>query len=168
MTRSSGLMRETEGRTEENKGAGLGLAVFAISPSQRLKPCDISLIHYPVQYIRGQYCTLPAKSTLILSGEDLQCWIFVLCVNTNPVMRWDRNQSSPKTDWDSICCHSLSSLAILQAIFLKAMDVPDILLKRTPLSERRGSLHTSISHWTRLSWRASPWTQKSRKRSRCS
>lgn len=58
---------------EKKKGAGLGLAVFAISPSQRLKPCDIALIHYPVQYIRGQYCTLPAKSTLILSGEDLQC-----------------------------------------------------------------------------------------------
>lgn len=38
-----------------------------------VKPCDISLIHYPVQYIRGQYCTLPAESTLILRGEDLQC-----------------------------------------------------------------------------------------------
>lgn len=68
-------MRETEGRTEGKKrgGVGWGLAVFAISPVTEVKPCDISLIHYPVQYIRGQYCTLPAESTLILPGEDLQC-----------------------------------------------------------------------------------------------
>lgn len=52
--------------------------------------------------------------------------------------------------------YSLSSLAILEAMFLKAMEVPDMRLKRTPLRDRRGSLQTSISHWTRLSCRASP------------
>lgn len=42
--------------------------------------------------------------------------------------------------------YSFNSLAIFEAMFLKAMDVPDIRLKRTPLRERRGNLHTSISH----------------------
>ena len=42
-------------------------------------------------------------------------------------------------------------LATLEAMFLKAMEVPAMRLKRTPLRERRGNLHTSISHWTRLS-----------------
>lgn len=69
---------------------------------------------------------------------------------------------------ETLLFYSFSSLAILDAMFLKAMDVPEIRLKRTPLSERRGSLHTSISHWTRLSACPSPWTQSSRKRSRCS
>lgn len=64
--------------------------------------------------------------------------------------------------------YNFNSLAILEAMFLKAMDVPDIRLKRTPLSERRGNLQTSISHWTRLSAWPSPWTQSSKKRSRCS
>lgn len=62
--------------------------------------------------------------------------------------------------------HSFNSLATLEAMFLKAMDEPDILLNLTPLRERRGSLHTSITHWTRFS--ASPWTQSSRKHSCCS
>lgn len=64
--------------------------------------------------------------------------------------------------------YSFSSLAIFEAMFLKAMEVPEIRLKRTPLSERRGSLHTSISHWTRPSACPSPWTQSIRKLSRCS
>lgn len=64
--------------------------------------------------------------------------------------------------------HSLSSLAILDAMFLKPMLVPDIRLKRTPLSERRGSLHTSISHWTRESALGSPCTHSRRNLSRCS
>ncbi|KAK7602322.1 hypothetical protein V9T40_007911 [Parthenolecanium corni] len=63
---------------------------------------------------------------------------------------------------------SFSSLAILEAIFLKPIDVPDILLKRTPLSESRGNLHTSISHWTSESVFGSPCTHSSRNRSRCS
>lgn len=64
--------------------------------------------------------------------------------------------------------HSFSSLAILEAIFLKPMDVPEMRLKRTPFSDRRGSLHTSISHCTRESVFGSPCTHSSRKRSRCS
>lgn len=48
------------------------------------------------------------------------------------------------------------------------MEEPEILLKRTPLSDRRGSLHTSISHCTRFSARASPCTHSSRKFSCCS
>lgn len=64
--------------------------------------------------------------------------------------------------------HSFNSLATLEAMFLKAMDDPDIRLNRTPLRERRGSLQTSISHWTRFSARPSPWTQRSRKLSCCS
>ena len=38
--------------------------------------------------------------------------------------------------------HSFSSLAILEAIFLNPIDVPEMRLKRTPFRERRGSLHT--------------------------
>lgn len=64
--------------------------------------------------------------------------------------------------------HSFNSLATLEAMFLKAMDEPDILLNLTPLRERRGSLQTSISHCTRFSARPSPWTQRSRKLSCCS
>lgn len=63
-------MRETEGRTEEKK---IGVSCFCFLSVTEVKPCDISPIHYPVQYIRGQYCTLPAESTLILRSEDLQC-----------------------------------------------------------------------------------------------
>ena len=40
---------------------------------------------------------------------------------------------------------SCSSFAILEAMFLKAIDDPEMRLKRTPLSDKRGSLHTSIS-----------------------
>jgi hypothetical protein len=52
--------------------------------------------------------------------------------------------------------HNFSSLAILLAIFLKPIDVPDMRLNRTPLSDRRGSLHTSISHDTTESVFGSP------------
>ena len=38
--------------------------------------------------------------------------------------------------------HSLSWSAIREAMFLKAAEVPDIRLKRTPFRLRRGSLHT--------------------------
>lgn len=64
--------------------------------------------------------------------------------------------------------HSLSSFAILLAIFLKPIDVPEIRLNRTPFSESRGSLHTSISHCTWLSVAASPCAHSRRNRSRCS
>lgn len=64
--------------------------------------------------------------------------------------------------------HSLSSFAILDAMFLKPILVPDIRLKRTPLSERRGSLHTSISHCTRESALGSPCTHNNKNLSRCS
>lgn len=67
-----------------------------------------------------------------------------------------------------VSCYSFNSLAILEAMFLKAMDVPDIRLKRTPFRDSLGSLHTSISHCTRFSACPSPWTQKSKKRSLCS
>lgn len=59
--------RQRAGRMEEKKKGG-GVTVFAISVT-KVKPCNNALIHYPVQYIRGQYCTLPAESTLILHGE---------------------------------------------------------------------------------------------------
>lgn len=52
--------------------------------------------------------------------------------------------------------HSFSSLAILEAMFLKPMDVPEMRLKRTPLSDKRGNLHTSISHCTSESVLGSP------------
>lgn len=64
--------------------------------------------------------------------------------------------------------HSLSSFAILLAIFLKPIDVPDIRLNRTPFKESRGSLQTSISHCTWLSVAASPCAHSNRNRSRCS
>lgn len=64
--------------------------------------------------------------------------------------------------------HSLSSFAILLAIFLKPIDVPEIRLNRTPFRESRGSLHTSISHCTWLSVAASPCAHSRRNRSRCS
>ena len=64
--------------------------------------------------------------------------------------------------------HSLSSFAILLAMFLKPIDVPEIRLNRTPFRESRGSLQTSISHCTWLSVAASPCAQRSRNLSRCS
>lgn len=38
--------------------------------------------------------------------------------------------------------HKLSSCAILDAMFLNPIEVPEILLKRTPFRLRRGSLQT--------------------------
>ena len=38
--------------------------------------------------------------------------------------------------------HSLSSLAIFDAMFLNPIDVPEIRLKRTPLRDNLGSLQT--------------------------
>lgn len=64
--------------------------------------------------------------------------------------------------------HSFSSLAILDAIFLKPIDVPEMRLNRTPFRDSRGSLHTSISHWTKESVFGSPWTHRRRNLSRCS
>lgn len=155
---------ERDRRSDGKKGRG-GVILFSLSSSQMwnivvsLWPLPCTIHSWPVLHATSRVHSDSARRELPVRN-------FVLWVNANPVTRWDRR--SWKTDGDSDGCHSLSSLAILQAIFLKAMDVPDILLKRTPLSERRGSLQTSISHWTRLSCRASPWTQKSRKRSRCS
>lgn len=64
--------------------------------------------------------------------------------------------------------HNLSSLAIFEAIFLKPIDVPEMRLNLTPLSDNLGSLHTSISHCTRESVLGSPCTQSNRNFSRCS
>jgi len=64
--------------------------------------------------------------------------------------------------------YNLSSLAILDAIFLNPIEVPEIRLNLTPFNESRGSLHTSISHCTRLSDWGSPWTHNRRNFSRCS
>lgn len=71
-------MRETDGRTEEIKALrGVSLFFFAISPSQRLERfAKLSLIHYPVQYIHGQHCTLQAEACPSLSRN--QCVIFFL------------------------------------------------------------------------------------------
>jgi len=64
--------------------------------------------------------------------------------------------------------YNFSSLATLEAMFLNPIEVPEIRLKRTPFRESRGSLQTSISHWTRESVFGSPWTQRRRNFSRCS
>lgn len=62
-------MRETEGRTEKKEeGCDSIFSLFIAN----VKPCGVSE-HYPAQYIRGQYCTLPAESTLIQHGENFQC-----------------------------------------------------------------------------------------------
>lgn len=52
--------------------------------------------------------------------------------------------------------YSFSSFAILDAMFLKPIEVPEIRLKRTPLRDNLGSLQTSISHWTSESVLGSP------------
>lgn len=64
--------------------------------------------------------------------------------------------------------HNFSSLAILLAMFLKPIDVPDMRLNRTPFKDKRGNLHTSISHETTESVLGSPCTQSRRNFSRCS
>ena len=64
--------------------------------------------------------------------------------------------------------YNLSSFAILDAISLNPIDVPEILLNLTPFSESLGSLHTSISHWTSVSVLGSPCTHNSKNLSRCS
>ena len=64
--------------------------------------------------------------------------------------------------------HNLSSFAILLAMFLKPIDVPDIRLNRTPFNDRRGNLHTSISQDTTESVFGSPCTQSKRNFSLCS
>ena len=64
--------------------------------------------------------------------------------------------------------HNFSSLAILLAIFLKPMDVPDIRLNRTPFNDSRGNLQTSISQETTDSVLGSPCTQRRRNFSLCS
>ena len=64
--------------------------------------------------------------------------------------------------------HSFNSLATLEAIFLKLIDVPAMRLKRTPFRDNRGSLHTSISHCTWLASAWLPWKQNNKKFSRCS
>jgi len=69
---------------------------------------------------------------------------------------------------DSSSLYSFNSLAILLAMFLKPIDVPDILLNLTPLRLSLGSLQTSISHWTNESVLGSPWTQSKRNLSLCS
>lgn len=78
-------MRETHVWTEtkkQNKG-GVFLYLFITN----VNPCAVSLIYYPVRYIHGQYCTLPAKSTLIRHGGDFSVQRSVLLVKTNPVIR---------------------------------------------------------------------------------
>lgn len=64
--------------------------------------------------------------------------------------------------------HSLSSLAIFEAMFLNPIEVPEIRLNRTPLRESLGSLQTSISHCTKLSVLGSPCTHSNKNFSRCS
>lgn len=87
--------------------------------------------------------SLPACSSLSPSTSRLLVIIIIIIITTLPQ------------------AHSLSSLATLEAMFLKAMDVPEMRLKRTPLRERRGSLQTSISHWTKSSQTGFPDTHSS-------
>lgn len=72
-----------------------------------------------------------------------------------------------------LCCgfapfYNFNSLATVEAIFLKLIEVPAMRLKRTPLRERRGSLQTSISHCTWFASEGLPWQHNNRKLSRCS
>ena len=67
------------------------------------------------------------------------------------------------------CLHIIElNLKCYFIFFSLPIEVPDILLKRTPFKDNRGNLHTSISHWTNESVLGSPWTQSKRNLSRCS
>lgn len=85
VVRSNGLMREKHVRTENNKKEEVFFFHYLFITN--VNPCDVSLMYYPVRYIHGQYCTLPAKSTLIRHGGDFPVLRSVLFVKTNPVMR---------------------------------------------------------------------------------
>lgn len=84
VVRSNRLTRET--RLDGNKKKE-EVFFFNYLFITNVNPCDVSLIYYPVRYIHGQYCTLPAKSTLIRHGGDFSVLRSVLLVKTNPVMR---------------------------------------------------------------------------------
>lgn len=106
---------------------------------QKIDPLKMSICtnvpHKPVLYIFPLY-SLKTHSLLPKSSQRH--------LSKCPSL-WAPHVSSQKPHQLS---HSFSSLATFEAMFLKAMEVPEIRLKRTPLRERRGSLHTSISHWT--------------------
>ena len=81
-------------------------------------------------------------------------------------------KTSPKLNvtycYDAFTFQSSNSFAIFEAIFLKLMELPEMRLNRTPFSDNRGSLHTSISHCTLLSSAELPWKQIRRNFSLCS
>lgn len=118
LTWSSGPMRarkrETEGRTEgEKKKAGLAVFffngfLFCYLSVTDVKLCNISLIHYPVQYIRGQYCTFTSRVHPDTAWRGPSVLNFVLRVDTNPVMRWDCDQ---RKDWLGL--HLLSQFELV-------------------------------------------------------
>lgn len=73
----------------------------------------------------------------------------------------------------SVFYPNLKSFVIFDAIFLKAILLPLTRLNRTPFNDNRGSLHTSISHWTMSVWilvpvRSPPYTQNIKNGSRSS
>lgn len=86
VVRSNGLMREKHVWTQTQKKKEV-VFFFNYLVITNVNPCDVSLIYYPVRYIHGQYCTLPAKSTLIRHGGDFSVLTSVLLGKTNPVMR---------------------------------------------------------------------------------
>lgn len=106
MTRSSGLIRETEGRMELKKG---GLAVFAISPSQRLNlaisPWSTTLYSTFVASIAHYQ----PKSTLILCRDNHQCWI--LSHKSTLIQWWDETVTRAHQDWLGL--HLLSQFELI-------------------------------------------------------
>lgn len=108
-----------------------------------------------------------------LVNQPTRSWAEILCQafteGRGEGRQWDgiaafSSSASPSNTGS----HSFSSLAIFDAMFLKPIEVPEMRLKRTPLRDNRGSLHTSISHWTKESVLGSPCTHKSKNLSRCS
>ena len=102
-------------------------------------------------------CAVIFKGGISNTLNCLQSWVSRRSSSISRViLRWE------------ILHHSFNWFATLEAMFLKLIEVPAIRLKRTPFKDRRGSLQTSISHWTWLASAGLPWQQNKRKFSRCS
>jgi hypothetical protein len=81
-------------------------------------------------------------STIDVSGELLEPSKSYFAATSVEVPRCDEVDD----DFGFESSHRRRSYAIFDAIFLNPMLVPEIRLNRTPFSDNRGNLHTSISH----------------------
>lgn len=132
------------------------------STTLRKDTCQLTLLYTKDKNLHHQRCSLTVTLKQGHQYPPLGNHGSTLCIYTSPS---PASVASPSSlSWHQ----SFNSLAIFEAMFLKPMDVPEILLKRTPFRERRGSLHTSISHCTKLSVLGSPCTHSSKNFSRCS